>query len=398
MKTASQKRILTNRELGGFGGVRLYGPGGGYLPPAPLVPRPSVNNNRKNLIVPHLRNRGVPGLVLNTAGVSPGLSSSATINYTLTDFAIGHMNDLNDTMELAERLCPTVNVPASVGRYKKFDDINSFQVYTTARGIGADPQRIEFAAEDEYYHCAPQALEVTVDEEERNLAGQSNAVAQQLLDEGKIKALLNVTALSYTYTRVNYVLNNVTAVANRGNFSNPNIDPIDQIDEQLDNISKLVGTTNNIKITMDVSAWRAIRSNALAKRRLVGVQLSEIKLSQFEDMLLFPCDTKVYSISYVTPPGTGPAGGGSTTVNTPSAGEFNPKLRLLSGVVLIHYSQPNPTPYDPSAFKSFVVGTGNPQAVRSYMAPNGLYGGHLIPWSEDVEQTSTISMVRLTLS
>jgi hypothetical protein len=32
------------------------------------------------------------------------------------------------------------------------------------------------------------------------------------------------------------------------------------------------------------------------------------------------------------------------------------------------------------------------------MAPNGLYGGHIVDWSEDIEQTSQIAMVRLQLS
>ena len=154
-----------------------------------------------------------------------GASLSATLNYQLTDFATGHMNDLKAAYDYAERICPTVRVPGSHGQYKKFDDVNSFQTYNTARAMGADPTRIEFAAEDEFYNCAPQALEVTVDEEERRQAGENNAVAQQLLDEGKIKAVLNAAALSYAYKRTNYVINNTTPVAQRGNFSNPNIDP-----------------------------------------------------------------------------------------------------------------------------------------------------------------------------
>ncbi len=348
------------------------------------------------LTVNAIRNRG-NGPILN-AGVSPGASLTATINYTLTDFASGHMNDLRKSYEFAERLCPTVYVPGAHGRYKKFDDVDSFQVYATGRGLGADPTRIQFGAEDEYYNCAPQALEITVDEKERQDAGRDNPVAQQLLDEGKIKALMNAAVLSYAYNRVNYVLSKVTPVANRGNFSNPNIDPVDQIDEQLDQLQQLVGDTSNIKITMSIDAWRAIRSNALAKRRLVGVQLSEISVEDFKNMLLFPCDVEVFGLSYVSPPGTGPAGGGSATVNTPSAGEFNPKSRMLSGNILIHYSVPSPTLYDPSAFKSFVTGTSNVQAVRSYMAPNGLFGGHIIDWSEDIEQTSAIAMRRLQLS
>jgi len=345
-----------------------------------------------------LLNRGDSGVRVLNAGVSPGATMSATINYTLTDFATGHMNDLADTYEYAERICPTVSVPGLHGQYKKFDDVNSFQIYNTRRANGADPTRIMFAAEDEYYNCAPQALEITIDEAEKLAAGTSNPVAQQLLEQGKTKALMNAVALSYAYNRTNYVLNNVTAVANRGNFSNPNIDPIDQIDEQIDQLSGICGSINNIKITMDVSAWRAIRTNALSKRRLVGVKLGEITLQEFQDMLIFPCDTKVYSLSYIPAPGTGPAGGGSQTVNTPTAGEFTTPVRFLSGVVLIHYSVPNPTLYDPSAFKAFTVGSQNVQAIRTYQDPAGFYSGIIADWSEDIELTSSKAIRRLTIS
>src|SRR5580698_4529252 len=99
-----------------------------------------------NLTAETIRNRG-DGKILNTSGVSPGATSSASINYTLTDFASGHMNDLKKAYAFAERLCPTVYVPGAHGRYKKFDDVDSFQVYATGRGLGADPTRIQFGAE-----------------------------------------------------------------------------------------------------------------------------------------------------------------------------------------------------------------------------------------------------------
>src|SRR5580658_2131200 len=94
-----------------------------------------------------LNRRDAGGRILNYGGAGPGASLSATINYTLTDYAAGHMNDIATLYDYAERLCPTVNVPGSHGQYKKFDDINSFQAYLTTRALGADPTRIQFAAE-----------------------------------------------------------------------------------------------------------------------------------------------------------------------------------------------------------------------------------------------------------
>ena len=153
-----------------------------------------------------------------------GRSVTATLNHQLTNFAVGHMNDIRKAYELAERLCPTVQVPGSHGQYKVFDDLNSFTAYNTARAMGGDPMRIEFAADDAFFNCKPQALEVTVDEEERRQAGEDNALSQQLLDEGKIKALLNGVALSNAKKRVDFVLSKVEALEDLGEWSNPDID------------------------------------------------------------------------------------------------------------------------------------------------------------------------------
>jgi len=68
-------------------------------------------------------------------------------------------------------------------------------------------------------------------------------------------------------------------------------------------------------------------------------------------------------------------------------------------VCLIHYSVPHATIYDPSAFKAFTVGSagflGN---VRTYIAPNQLWRGHLVDWSRDIKQTSTLSMRRINVN
>lgn len=321
-----------------------------------------------------------------------GTSGTATLNYQLTEFATGHMNDIQGAYDLMESLCPTVKVPGTHGQYKKFDDIDSFKVYNTARGMGADPTRIQFSANDQTFNCAPQALEITVDEEERRQAGENNAVAQQLLDEGKIKALLNSVALSAAYKRVAYITANTTAVANRGNWSNPAVDPVDQLDEQLDQLSLDCGSMKFVKITLELSAWRTLRSHPLVKKRLTGVQVSEISLAQLRDMLVYPVDIQLASLSY-TASKAGPVGGSGAT-----AGEKTGKVRLMSGNVFVHYSVPEPTLYDPSPFKVFTAGTSNIMSVRSYMAPNGLYGGHFVDYSEDIEQTSALACRRLALS
>jgi hypothetical protein len=326
--------------------------------------------------------------------MSLGASQAATLNIQLTDFAVGHMQDLEGGLALGERICPTVRVSGTHGQFKRFDDTNAFQTYNTARALGGDPAVIEFGADDLYFNTKPQALEVKVDEEERRMAGNPNGqdggVANQLLDEGKIKALLNAAILSSVKKRVDFVLSKVTPQDKRGNWSNPDIDPVDQLDEQIDLLLGDVGSTGAIaplKVTMDLGSWRTLRSHPLVKKRLTGVQVSEISIDQLKAMLLVPVDLEIVKYVFI-----------DAKPGQQAAAEKTGKKRILAGNVLIHIDSANPTIYDPSAFKAFTVGDSMITGVRSYLAPSGLYGGHFVDWSEDLQQTSTLSMRRLQIS
>lgn len=308
--------------------------------------------------------------------------TAATLNHQLTAFAQGHMNDLTASLELAERLAPTVPVPGGNGQYKQFNDANSFQLYETARAMGGDANRIKFDASDAYYNTKPQALEVTVDQEEREKAGLDNALAQQLLDEGKVKALLNSTSLSHVKKVVDAVLAAVAAEGGVGAWSNPDIDPIDQLDEQIDELSKQVGSTQFLRLTLDVTAWRTIRNHPKTKARVGNSQATPLTRQQLVDSLVIPVDLGIYSIVY----------------NQAKLGQAQSKKRVLASEVLLHYSLPNPTQYDPSAFKVFTMDRSRVTSVRTWMHPSSRYDVHAVDWSEDIKQTSTLAMRRLSIT
>lgn len=294
------------------------------------------------------------------------------------------MNDTRDTMSLAERLAPTVQVPGTTGQYKIFNDLNSFQVYNTRRAMGGDPTRIKFEASDGSFNCKPNALEITVDQEERRQVGEDNAIGQQLLDQGKVKALINVNGLSRLKTIVDAVLAGVAAEGGDvGKWSDPGIDPIDQLDEQLDILSKRVGSADNIKLDMDLTSWRTIRNHKLVKARCNGVQVGGISREQLVAMLAIPVDFKVSSIVY----------------NQKALGQAQDKKRILAGTCLLHYSVASPTQYDPSAFKTLTCGQAGSSvtAVRSWQSPNGLFDAHFIDWSEQIVQTSSQAILRVDL-
>lgn len=320
-------------------------------------------------------------------GVTPAALGSATLNHQLTAYAQGLWNDISEVIQLAERLAPTTPVPGAAGQFKKFDDKNSFLPEKTARALGGDPVLIAFNASDDSYSCRPQALEVRVDKEEDQAAGnEGGEVQSNLLDQGKIRALINKVALSHVLDVCNTVLGATTPQAGAGAWSDPNIDPIDQLNAQLLGLAQDCGSTHNVKMTMDLGVWNALRTHPKVKARALfgaGKDVASISLEQLNAALIFPVDIMPANVVYDT-----------TRLNQTSA-----KARALAGVCLIHYSVPSATIYDPSAFKSFTVGSagflGN---VRTYVAPNQLWRGHLVDWSRDIKQTSSLSLRRINVS
>lgn len=302
--------------------------------------------------------------------------TTATINHQLTAFAQGHMNDLAQAYALANRLCPIVPVPGAHGQYKVFNDDNSFTVYNTERAMGGDPTRIRFSATDAYFNCSPQALEITVDEHERTQAGAE----QDMLWQDKITALTNARALSFAHKRVAFVLANTTAEAGLGNFSSPDVDPVATFDKVISDLALACGAMTPIQITLDWNSWRIIRNHPLVSKRATGVQVSGISIEQFASMLSTPVDIMAANVVFK------------------STQQATTKTRLLAGNVLFTYSVPNPTRYDPSAFKCFTAGPNNVASVRTWQALNGLYEGAMLDWTEDLKLTSSKAVKRLAIT
>src|SRR5690606_5465198 len=99
---------------------------------------------------------------------------------------------------------------------------------------------------------------------------------------------LNVSSLSHVAKVVNKVVGSLTPVADRGNWSDPDIDPIDQLDEQIDALATLCGSVKGIKLSMSISSWRALRNHPKSKARCTGVQVGGITLEQLNSVLAIP--------------------------------------------------------------------------------------------------------------
>lgn len=309
-------------------------------------------------------------------------SSTATVNPFLTAYAQGLSNDLMGAMDIINALCPTVQVGGASGQYKEFNDRNSFTVYNTGRGMGGSAKRILFEASDASFNAKPQALEVTVDEFERQQAGGAeNILGQQRLDQAKVRALLNSTALSHADKIVQYVIDNTTAVSERGNWSNASVDPIDQLDEQLDALTLDVGSAQFINLVLGTGAWRTLRNHPKTKARCNGVQVGGITREQLQAMLMIPVNVVI----------------GHLAKASNAEGQTIAKTRVVGSNAILTYSVPSPTEYDPSAFKCFTTGDGNIESVRSYQ-DGPRVEVHAIDWSEDLKKTSSLAVKRLAIA
>jgi len=307
-------------------------------------------------------------------------TASAAVNYTLTNYAKGLSNDLMSARELINALVPIVQVSGASGQYKSFSDINSFQTYRTLRGMGGLARRMEFEASDESFVCRPHALEITVDDYERELS--TGSLSNILLDEAKIKAVVSSAVLSHAFDAVTFVAANTTAVASRGDWTDATVDPIDEIDEQIINLMTVTGGFMPITVTMGLTAWAKLRKNAKVKARRDAIQIGDISQGQLSGLFIQPARVVVGNLSYnIVKPGN--------TVN---------KVQMMTDIVYISASLPNPTIYDPSPFKAFTTGSGGIESVRTYRSEENRADVHAVDWCVVFKLTSAASIIRLNIT
>lgn len=308
-----------------------------------------------------------------------GRNSTATRNIALTSYAQGIMQDRLAAYRLANLLCPIVPVGAAVGTFKIFDDRNDFLPVDMARPLGGPRARITHDATDGTYACKPQGIEVPVDDFELDLSGgQQDPVARQLLEQGKIRSMLGKKATGYAKQVTDFVFANLTPVSGRGDFSSANIDPIDQIDEQIKELSILASSTENIVVVLGVSVWEKIRRNAKVKARCGGVQLEAITLDQLNKSFMFPVKLEVSATSYM-------ATKRGQSATSPGAS----KTEMMSSYVVIANSFPNPTVDDPSPFKCFSTSSVLVDAVNTYREESSASDIHFMDWSQDIKACGT---------
>ena len=303
------------------------------------------------------------------------LRRQASYNPTLTTFAQGVSQDL--TSALAEFIAPTVPVSSSMGYYKAFDEKNAFQVQSTGRALGGSARRIEFVESDPTFNCQPQALEITIDDAERDAAGPDVAA----MEEGKTRTLVAVATVSHE-DKVLTQAKTLAAVAARGQWSDTSVDPISEIDEQIEAIATATGMMPNA-IAFGLGAWRVFRKHPKVIARQPGATIIGLSEAQAASMLLNPAaQIRV----------------GVLSKDATKFGSAASKSNIVGAEVFIFLRSPNPTAYDPSWMKTFTIGTGGVTAVRQYRDEKARSDVLAVDWSEDIQIVGSICARRLTIS
>lgn len=305
-------------------------------------------------------------------------AAASTVNQTLTNYAKGIAQDRASAV--AEFLAPSVRVGGAVGKFKSFNDKNAFQVINTARAIGGAANRLEFLASDTDYNCKPKALEIAIDDQERDLAGENDVLG---LEQSKVDVLLTSALISHENDVLTAVKAGLSAVGSRGSWSDlATNDPIKEIDEQIKAIAVDTGMLPN-RIILGIGAWYYLRNHAKTIARQPGAANIGVSLQQFTGMLLNPSiDARI----------------GVLSKDTAKMGATKSASNIVGDEVFIFYASASPTQYDPSFAKTFRTNRGGVESVRMYRAESNRSDILAVDWTNDIQVVSTGCGRRLTIS
>lgn len=303
--------------------------------------------------------------------------SASTVNQTLTNYARGLSQDRSSA--LAEFIAPTVPTGVASGQFKKFDDKNAFQTYDTSRAIGGTAKRIEFDASDPTFNCKPNALEIPIDDHERELAGASDPLG---LEQAKVSTLVTSGVLSHEFKVFAIIGAAVTPVAGKGVWSDADVDPVKELDDQIMAIATETGMMPN-RIVFGLGAWNVFRNHAKVLARQPGAALIGVTTEQGAKLLLNPgIEIRV----------------GVLSRDTKKFGAAKNAVNIVGADVYVFYASDTPSTFDPSFAKTFRTAKGGVDSVRSYRDEPSRSDIYALDWSEDTQVVSQACVRRISIS
>lgn len=294
---------------------------------------------------------------------------------TLKNFASGLSQDAAKN-SLAEFIAPRVVTGVASGQYKVFSDKNSFLAPDASRAIGGKARRIGFESEDAYFNCKPNALEIVIDEYEREQAGADD----NMLEEAKTKAVTTQAILAHEKAVFAKIASVVSATASIGTWSD-SYDPIAELDSQIVAVAEATGMMPN-RMVIGLSAFQILRNNAKVIARQPGSANIGLTLSQLAGMLINPeIQIRVGVLSH----------------DANKSGKAASKQGIVGSKVYIFCASDSPTQYDPSFAKTFTASPGGVFDVRMYQE-DPRTDVIAVDWTSDIEVVASRACRRIDVS
>ena len=297
----------------------------------------------------------------------------------LREFAQGAAQ--NAIMPVADFLAPTIEVPVSVGRFKKYTEKDRFRIPNTLRSIGGRAAELRFEVSDETYNCEPHALDYPVD----NLERLESEDLENALREGAV-AVAEVAALSHEKSVIDAAL--TAAGLGTDTQWTATADPVKEVDEAILSVIKAAkyGSLMGVGVLFGAAAWVAFKNQALVRGRfVVGTGTKGASLA-------VPTEAVAGSLFVGTPE----VRTSYMVYDTAAPGLAENVKFLLDSTVLVFARRPNPTRRDPSFMKTFRL-MGKYMVPSSYMRDDGRVEVAKFDWSEDVRVTNSAAVVRLNV-
>jgi hypothetical protein len=296
----------------------------------------------------------------------------ASISAALTAFAHGIAPDY--TSPLAEIMAPQCVAPAAAGSYIAFDDDESFRYVNTRRALGGKPVRIELPATAPTFDCKPHALEIPTDDFELEKVGEAGVGT---LREAKVRTLVSRSAISREYRVFQAYADGTTAESGLGTWTNAAKDPIDEINTIVIGVALATGSSN-VHLTIALNALQQLGKHPKVLARFPGAQIVNVTGDILAKMLLIPVTVHVAMMP----------------IATEKTGKTATKGIIGSAKVYAFITQANPSPYDPSAAKTFTTRYGQVDSVGFY-EEKPFAEINYMSWSEDVKLTGTQCVKRI---
>ena len=290
-------------------------------------------------------------------------------------------------MPVADYLAPTVNVPSSVGRFKKYTEKHRFHIPNALRGVGGRATELSFTAEDGTFNCVPHALDFPVDKLEQLEEAQSENMLQEAA-----QMCSEIGALCHEKEVVDLALATHAADGAPNWGAGATLDPITDTGTGGINIGIRTvllatgyGSGAQIRLLWGPQAWSYFCNNASIRDHFAsvvvtgGVPNTVPTQQNIQNLFLVPVQSMISTMVY----------------DSAVEGLAKTNAFVMDADLLIFATSPSPTRRDPSFMKTFRL-AGNWMVPGYYTRDDGRVEVAKFDWSSDVQVTNTTACYRIT--